>query len=318
MTIQEMISRYRLRDAGDGRLQIQNVTLCKKDDALEIIKENKQAILDFLREEKKNREAAAAREAEEKRIRDQKLYEKARAGDDVFILAVNFWDDLTCPTLVVAEILDPETMPGYSEWFRHNCVSIPVHHLKLDHLHSYNKDYNFLFDGRQRYHNPQGRDTIPVTPEEWDLLEKTETERAEAERQAEEEKNRRFAEKVAAKKARKQELMSKIDDWQTTSRTIRDEGGSTRSYRHTITAGGRTLVYTERNVFDFGRVINPEYEISSGIYGGLCDLVDGKQVWRTFRKGEGSVVVRELDDFEKVCMELIASFGPYANSGVRM
>jgi hypothetical protein len=45
-------------------------------------------------------------------------------------------------------------------------------------------------------------------------------------------------------------------DWQIKEVPIVDEGGKTRKYIHTITIDDNKFVIIERNVFDFGRVLN--------------------------------------------------------------
>jgi hypothetical protein len=85
-----------------------------------------------------------------------------------------------------------------------------------------------------------------------------------------------------------------------TKRAIRDEGGKTVCIEHTITfAGGKTLQFSERNVFDFGRVINPMYAVAEGLEpGGLSSVRDGVQVWESFgvdkfRLPDGRIVEQE-------------------------
>lgn len=69
---------------------------------------------------------------------------------------------------------------------------------------------------------------------------------------------------------------------------------------------GESLQFVCRNIFDFGYVINPDYEIAEGIDGGLH--VKGK--WQTFKEGEGWHDVRELTAFEKRCIEYLLEFPP--------
>jgi hypothetical protein len=65
--------------------------------------------------------------------------------------------------------------------------------------------------------------------------------------------------------------------------TITDEGGETKIAHHTVTLpNGSQFRFADRNVFDFGRVINPDYEIAPGIRGGLRN----GDVWETFISGE--------------------------------
>lgn len=80
--------------------------------------------------------------------------------------------------------------------------------------------------------------------------------------------------------------MITVQDHKYTIRKITDEGGKTKCIEHTVTlSSGRTLQFSERNVFDFGRVINPMYAVAEGLEpGGLCNIRDGMQVWEDFAR----------------------------------
>ena len=78
------------------------------------------------------------------------------------------------------------------------------------------------------------------------------------------------------------------------------------------------LSFTERNVFDFGVVINPDYEIVPGISGGIAIEKDGLLQWHTFSGNVGWTPVRILTDCERICWTLVAKYGEYAGSGIRM
>lgn len=61
---------------------------------------------------------------------------------------------------------------------------------------------------------------------------------------------------------------------------VQDEDGQVNAYIHSVTlSNGRTLQFSERNIFDFGRVINPNYAIAEGREkGGLVQpLHDGRK-----------------------------------------
>lgn len=68
--------------------------------------------------------------------------------------------------------------------------------------------------------------------------------------------------------------MLKGVQWDIEEHSLCDEGGSTKCYVHTITLNNETYVFKERNIFDFGRVINPCYSISPGIESGGIMLRD--------------------------------------------
>lgn len=231
-------------------------------------------------------------------------------------LALDFKDTPSRPKVVLATVIPPESLTDYAEWFRTGCVSTQIV-TTLPHLVF--SDYADLFDDdRERYHNMLATVILPITPEERDRLKALSDERAEAERQAEEDRRRKEAEAQAAREARKQELLAQVDSWETTEETITDEGGKTKLYRHKLTAGGRVLTFIDRNVFDFGRVINPDYDIADGVHGGLCVKRDGKQVWLNDGPDGGWIVIRELDELERTCMALVTEYGPFARAGIRM
>lgn len=68
--------------------------------------------------------------------------------------------------------------------------------------------------------------------------------------------------------------MLKGVQWDIEEHSLCDEGGSTKCYIHTIIINNETFVFQERNIFDFGRVINPCYSISPGIESGGIMLRD--------------------------------------------
>lgn len=73
--------------------------------------------------------------------------------------------------------------------------------------------------------------------------------------------------------------------------------------KHTLHIHGETLSFLERDIFDFGRVVNPNYAIAPGVVGGLSDLNDNNVlVWMAFAKGSGWQEVRPLTENEAVRM----------------
>ena len=96
---------------------------------------------------------------------------------------------------------------------------------------------------------------------------------------------------------------------------VKDEGGITTTAHHTVTLPtGESFKFTDRNIFDFGRVINPEYEIAPGKKGGLRDGDN----WTTFVNGDGWIIVRPLTAAEKAAMNYVTEFGYHANCRIRM
>ena len=77
---------------------------------------------------------------------------------------------------------------------------------------------------------------------------------------------------------------------------------------------GNTYTYTDRNVFDFGRVINPCYEVVPGEDGGLRNGDN----WMHFVDGQGWETTRPLSDEERESYDAVRSVGYHSGSGIRM
>lgn len=92
-------------------------------------------------------------------------------------------------------------------------------------------------------------------------------------------------------------------DWQIKEVPIVDEGGKTRKYIHTITIDDDKFVIIERNVFDFGRVLNTSD-------GGVLMRKDGE--WKVDPAGV------ELSDNFKRAIEIVFKYGTYAHFNIRM
>lgn len=158
-----------------------------------------------------------------------------------------------------------------------------------------------------------------ISPEEYDryIALNEERERKVKEQEAEEERLRE--EKRAAAQQEKEALLAKVNTWDISSRTITDEGGRTQVHTHIFQVGDDKLVFTERNVFDFGVVINPAYQVAEYVEaGGIALEIDGVLQWHTFGKDMGWIPVRPLTENEKICHEIIAKYGKYAGWNTRM
>lgn len=70
------------------------------------------------------------------------------------------------------------------------------------------------------------------------------------------------------------------------------------------------LKFVCRNIFDFGYVVNPDYEIVKGKKGGIEN--DG--MWQTFEEKGGWKDIRPLTDFEKKCLNYLYKFSPIGTS----
>lgn len=92
-------------------------------------------------------------------------------------------------------------------------------------------------------------------------------------------------------------------DWQIEEVPIVDEGGKTRKYIHTITIDDDKFVIIERNVFDFGRVLNTSD-------GGVLMKKAGE--WKVDPAGV------ELSDNFKHAIEIVFKYGTYSHMNIRM
>lgn len=81
--------------------------------------------------------------------------------------------------------------------------------------------------------------------------------------------------KEERKKKEKEKLLDGVQ-WDIKEYSDKDEGGRTTSYKHIITVNSETFIFYERNLFDFGRVINPGYKITESTDGGVAVFKSGK------------------------------------------
>lgn len=134
---------------------------------------------------------------------------------------------------------------------------------------------------------------------------------------------------MAEKERKRQETMeqyvhekdSMLDgvSWDITKKFVTDEGGKTIIYHHTLIVDGKSYEFDERNIFDFGRVINPFYSVSPGIIsGGLAKQEGDKFYWQVFRSGEGWLNIREITGSELQAYLIVLKYGEYVNAEIRM
>lgn len=117
----------------------------------------------------------------------------------------------------------------------------------------------------------------------------------------------------AQKKAEIDEKNRLLDGvvWQITERNISDEGGRTKEYTHRVTVNGKTYTFIERNVFDFGRVINFEY-------GGIVILGDDGLLHKEIRQNNHWVQGDLLAGDELRAYMIVDKYGRFAESPIRM
>lgn len=300
MTIESLIKKYNISPAGD-RIRVEKIHDADEKE-LEQIKAAKQEILQYFRNQE-----------EEKRQKEEALIEKAKRGDDGLFLVINH--DLGYDTCILpARRLNEEEKKRYSEWFSESGfvgmgVRIPLKHIKYHDMPKRKPDGTFS----------GGSDSVwIISPEEYDRYIKENEKREKEIQEKEVEQRRQWEEKKAQYEKEKAELISKVDDWSIREYNIHDEGGKTKVYKHCFRIGGSTLSFTERNVFDFGIVINPDYEIIPGETGGIVMRKDGLLQWHTFSGDNGWIPVRPLTEHEKICWTIIAKYGKFAGSSIRM
>lgn len=132
-----------------------------------------------------------------------------------------------------------------------------------------------------------------------------------------EKQNKIKAEKEAKEKAYEEEKKKMLEGvtWDIQKHTTIDEDGKVPYYTHTITINGQTFEFAERNIFDFGRVINPCYSVMPGMEpGGLMLKRDGRYFW----SGPTPEPAREVSGAELKAYNIISKYGKFANSGIRM
>lgn len=91
-----------------------------------------------------------------------------------------------------------------------------------------------------------------------------------------------------------------------------DSSEKANYYIYTVAfKNGKEYSFVDRNLFDVGRVINPNYEVAKGLGGGLIhkDKETNKYYWQTFNNKEGWIIVRELEEEELKAYNLVEKYG---------
>ena len=120
------------------------------------------------------------------------------------------------------------------------------------------------------------------------------------------------AETAAKEKAAVDEKAKLLDgvEWSIEEKDTLDEGGKTKMYVHTLIIGGEEIRINERNVFDFGRVLNsPDGGLYSRRNGEWClELFDSRTGW----------IPQPISENQARAAEIVWKYGEYAGSSVRM
>lgn len=134
------------------------------------------------------------------------------------------------------------------------------------------------------------------------------------------EKRQKEEEKRAAYEKEKKELLDGVK-WEYDEFGFDDEDGSQKGYTHKITINGKTYEFLERNLFDFGRTINPRYIISEELNepGGLpyYDKETGEYGWNVYEEEKGWWRARIMSEDEKRAYLIVEKYG-FTNRGIRM
>lgn len=299
--VQELIKKYHITPYGENNIRVELIKDAQDAEIAEI-KVSKSMILKYFRDIE-----------DQKRKEEELAIEKARQGKDGLFFVIDH--DISCDIRVlVARRLTNEEKKKYRSWFAESAFASvggekTLKQIKFTDLPKRKADGTFS----------GGSDSVwVITPEEYDgyILENEKREKVIQEKEVEQQQKRE--EKKAQFEKEKRELLSQVDDWTITEHNISDEGGKTKLYKHRFLIGEKPLSFIERNVFDFGVVINPDYEISPGISGGLALKKDGILQWHTFTRDKGWVPVRSLTDQEQICWEIIKKYGKFAGAGIRM
>ena len=300
MKIENMVKKYNITLEWDDSLRARNI---ETEAEKEMIISAKPEILAYFKRKK----------AEEDQIQAN-IIEKAKNNKDGLFLVID--EDLGFGIYVhAARRLTDEEKKKKSEWYRDIGMVGVGRHTELEYLTHADmpkRKTNGTFSGG-------GEFVWIISPEEYDNYLKLNNERCQMKKREEEEEKLRLEEERRRRIAEKESLVSKVDDWTVEESTMFDEGGRTKAYTHTFQINGDRLSFLERSVFDFGVVITPKYSIDDSLEkGGIALMRNNTLQWYTSSKGNGWIPVRPLTDGESVCYTLIAKYGKYAGTGVRM
>lgn len=295
--VKEIIKKYNIRPYGD-KIRVRGPL--SEEESLRII-QLKPDILKYF--ENLNRD---------KEVKNREYLQKARAGEDGTFLTIEL-DIHSGVSLRPARRLNAHEKVGYDDWFKEcglvglgDTVKLP--HIKLAELPQRDTDGTFGVGGSRVW---------IITADEYDNYMSINDTREKEKRELEEAKIAAWKEKIKKAEQEKAELLAKVDSWDIKERTIYDEGGKTKMYLHCFRVGNKEYSYNERSLFDVGIVINPNYEIADGIRGGIAKQEQGVFAW--YNLGDnGWEFVRPLTEEEAICFTIVARYGKYAHSPIRM
>lgn len=119
--------------------------------------------------------------------------------------------------------------------------------------------------------------------------------------------------KEAEKRQKEKERAELLSDtnWEIKEKIIYDEGGKTHEYIHHITIDNKEYTIIERNVFDFGRVLNlPE--------GGMYSRTENEVFVEHYIEKNGWERTKVEDPNEAKAAIIVFKYGKFAKSMIRM
>lgn len=114
---------------------------------------------------------------------------------------------------------------------------------------------------------------------------------------------------AATRKAEEEKIRAQFSTWE-----IEKNG---HNATHTMVINGENYKFCERDIFDFGVVINPLYDGNPG-WVAMRENANAPLCWNKFVDGEGWVIVRPLTENELICHNAIRKLGVFADRNVRM
>ena len=298
MTIKEMIKKYRISLQENDMLRAYGI---ETEEERNMLINAKPETIAYLK-------AEAAKKAQE----NAEIIEKAKRGEGALSLVIEY--DFTYGiTIGAARRLTDAEKKKYSEWYAEIAFTgvgkcRHLRHLKIEDMPKKKPDGTFS----------GGADNVwIITPDEYDKYIQIDAERAEEIRQRKAEEERAEAARLQELKKEKETLIAKVDEWTITKESISDEGGKTNIYKHHFIVHGESLDYVERNMFDVGIIINPDYAVSDGVSGGIALMKNGKLQWHSFISDKGWFPIRPLTEYEEICYTIVAKYGKFAGHAVR-
>ena len=145
-----------------------------------------------------------------------------------------------------------------------------------------------------------------ITEDEATLYKKLNTERQDAADRAQADADAAAIAKEQAHEQERQDCLAQFDSWKVSDVKKQDDD---LSVEHTFILNGKEFHFIERNIFDFGTVVNP-----TTVKGGAFLMHDDKEGW-IWNTGDSHIA---LNADEITCVQAISKFGKFVGMPVRM